>query len=39
MTAGNELITTRGDITTVDGELVVTAYSTLVARGTAQAAS
>ena len=33
--AGNELITTRGDIATVDGELVVTAYSTLVARGTA----
>jgi acyl dehydratase len=33
--AGNDLITTRGDIATVDGELVVTAYSTLVARGTA----
>jgi hypothetical protein len=33
--AGNDLITTRGDIMTVDGELVVTAYSTLVARGTA----
>jgi acyl dehydratase len=33
--AGNDLITTRGDITTLDGELVVTAYSTLVARGTA----
>ena len=33
--AGNDLITTRGDVTTLDGELVVTAYSTLVARGTA----
>ncbi len=33
--AGNDLITTRGDISTVDGEPVVTAYSTLVARGTA----
>src|SRR5919112_4023069 len=36
--AGNDLITTRGDITTLDGEQVVTAYSTLVARGTAQPA-
>jgi acyl dehydratase len=35
--AGNDLITTRGDITTLDGELVVTAFSTLVARGTAAA--
>jgi acyl dehydratase len=33
--AGNDLITTRGEISTLDGELVVTAYSTLVARGTA----
>ena len=33
--AGNDLITTRGEVTTVEGELVVTAYSTLVARGTA----
>lgn len=33
--AGNDLITTRGDIATVDGEHVTTAYSTLVARGTA----
>ncbi len=33
--AGNELITTRGEISTLDGEQVVTAYSTLVARGTA----
>ncbi|HST48404.1 FAS1-like dehydratase domain-containing protein [Jatrophihabitans sp.] len=35
MAAGNDLISTRGDVTTVDGELVVTAFSTLVARGTA----
>lgn len=33
--AGNDLLTTRGEVTTVDGELVLTAYSTLVARGTA----
>ncbi len=33
--AGNDLITTRGEVTTLDGELVVTAFSTLVARGTA----
>jgi acyl dehydratase len=33
--AGNDLLTTRGDVTTVDGEHVVTAYSTIVARGTA----
>ena len=33
--AGNDLITTRGDVATVDGEPVFTAYSTLVARGTA----
>jgi acyl dehydratase len=33
--AGNDLLTTRGDVTTVEGEHVVTAYSTLVARGTA----
>lgn len=31
--AGNDIITTRGDISTVDGEPVVTARSTLVARG------
>ena len=37
--AGNDLITTRGDITTLDGELVVTAFSTLVSRGTAVAGS
>ncbi len=33
--AGNDLITTRVEVTTEDGEPVVTAYSTLVARGTA----
>ncbi len=33
--AGNDMLTTRGDVTTVDGEPVFTAYSTLVARGTA----
>jgi acyl dehydratase len=32
---GNDLITTRGDISTVDGEHVVTTYYTLVARGAA----
>jgi acyl dehydratase len=31
--AGNDIVTTRGDVTTVDGEKVVTAYSTIVARG------
>lgn len=33
--AGNDLVTTRGDVSTVDGEPVCTAYSTIVARGTA----
>jgi acyl dehydratase len=33
--AGNDLVTTRGEVTTVDGEPVVTAISTIVARGTA----
>jgi acyl dehydratase len=33
--AGNDLLTTRADVSTVEGEHVVTAYSTLVARGTA----
>jgi acyl dehydratase len=33
--AGNDMLTTRGDVSTVDGEPVLTAYSTLVARGTA----
>jgi len=30
--AGNDIITTRGDIVTADGEAVCSAYSTLVAR-------
>jgi acyl dehydratase len=34
--AGNDMLTTRGEISTVDGEHVCTAYSTLVARGTAK---
>jgi acyl dehydratase len=33
--AGNELVTTRADVATVDGEPVLRAYSTIVARGTA----
>lgn len=33
--AGNDMMTTRGEVSTVDGEHVVTAVSTLVARGTA----
>ena len=33
--AGNDLLTTRAEVSTVDGEHVVTAFSTLVARGTA----
>jgi acyl dehydratase len=33
--AGNDIITTRSEITTEDGEPVVTALATLVARGTA----
>ncbi len=32
--AGNDIITTRGEVSTLDGEHVVTALSTLVARGT-----
>jgi acyl dehydratase len=35
--AGNDMITTRADVATEDGEPVVSAYSTLVARGTAEA--
>ncbi|MGH8961108.1 MAG: FAS1-like dehydratase domain-containing protein [Jatrophihabitantaceae bacterium] len=31
--AGNDLITTRGDVSTVDGEPVVSATSTIVVRG------
>ncbi len=33
--AGNDMLTTRADVSTVDGEEVLTAYSTIVARGTA----
>jgi acyl dehydratase len=32
--AGNDMLTTRADIATTDGEHVVTSYSILVARGT-----
>ncbi len=32
---GNDIVTTKADVSTVEGELVCTAYSTLVARGTA----
>lgn len=32
---GNDILTTRGDVATVDGEPVLTTFSTLVARGTA----
>ncbi|HVQ95351.1 MAG TPA: MaoC family dehydratase N-terminal domain-containing protein [Mycobacteriales bacterium] len=34
--AGNDLITIKGDVATVEGEPVVTSYSTLVSRGTAE---
>jgi acyl dehydratase len=33
--AGNDMVSTRAEVKTVDGEDVVTGYSTLVARGTA----
>jgi acyl dehydratase len=33
--AGNDVVTTRADVRTTDGEAVLTAYSTIVARGTA----
>jgi acyl dehydratase len=33
--AGNDLVTTRADVTTIGGEAVLTAFGTLVARGTA----
>jgi acyl dehydratase len=33
--AGNDIVTTKGEISTVEGEHIVTAFSTLVARGTA----
>src|SRR3954452_499708 len=31
--AGNDIVATRSEVTTVEGEHVVTAYSTIVARG------
>lgn len=31
--SGNDIVTNRADVRTTDGELVVTAFSTLVARG------
>ncbi|MBA3339367.1 MAG: MaoC family dehydratase N-terminal domain-containing protein [Geodermatophilaceae bacterium] len=37
--AGNDLISTRVELTTEDGEHIVTAYSTLVARGTSAQSS
>jgi acyl dehydratase len=36
--AGNDLLTTKGEILTAEDELVVTALSTIVARGTARSA-
>jgi acyl dehydratase len=33
--AGNDLVSTRSDVSTVAGELVTTAYSTIVVRGAA----
>jgi acyl dehydratase len=33
--AGNDIVSTRGDVSTVDGEPVLSAYSTLVVRGAA----
>jgi hypothetical protein len=33
--AGNEFVTTRSDVTTLDGEPVCTAVSTIVVRGAA----
>ena len=35
--AGNDMVITRAELTTVEGELVSTAYATIVARGTAEA--
>ena len=31
--AGNDIVTTKGEVSTVDGEPVLTAYATLVVRG------
>ncbi|MEO9137544.1 MAG: MaoC family dehydratase N-terminal domain-containing protein [Jatrophihabitans sp.] len=33
--AGNDIVVTRGEVQTIEGEPVVTAHSTIVARGTA----
>jgi acyl dehydratase len=33
--AGNDIVSTRGDVSTVDGEPVLSAYGTLVVRGAA----
>ena len=33
--AGNDIVSTRSEITTTDGELISSAYATIVARGTA----
>lgn len=33
--AGNDIVTTKAEVQDLDGDLVVTAYSTIVARGTA----
>ena len=33
--AGNDILTTRGDVSTIEGEHVVTTWTTTVARGTA----
>jgi acyl dehydratase len=33
--AGNDIVNTRADVTTVEGEPVLTAHSTIVSRGTA----
>ena len=37
--AGNDILTTRADISTVDGEPVVTTWAVTVARGTAEASA
>lgn len=37
--AGNDMITTKADISTTDGEHVVTSYSLLVSRGTDEASA
>ena len=33
--AGNDMVVLKAEVSTVDGEAVLTAFSTLVARGTA----